>query len=70
MGGTLGNGGTSAHQPSESCDPSSPHDFRGGDCECKQTVSADARALSSNYLLGVDLFNSKRTVEGQEPKRF
>ena len=30
----------------------------------KRSVSADARAFTPNYLLGVDLFNSKRTVEG------
>ena len=29
----------------------------------KHSVSADARAFNPNYLLGVDLFNSKRTVE-------
>ena len=38
----------------------------------KRSVSLDARASTPNYLLdlGVGLFNSKRTVEGQEPKRF
>ena len=32
----------------------------------KRSVSADARAFIPNYLLGVDLdlFNSKRSVEG------
>ena len=30
----------------------------------KRSVSADARTFTPNYLLGVDLFNSKRTVEG------
>ena len=30
----------------------------------KRSVAVDARAFISNYLLGVDLFNSKRTVEG------
>ena len=30
----------------------------------KRSVSADARAFIPNYLLGVDLFHSKRTVEG------
>ena len=29
----------------------------------KRSVSADARTFTPNYLLGVDLFNSKRTVE-------
>ena len=30
----------------------------------KRSVSADAHAFVSNNLLGVDLFDSKRTVEG------
>ena len=30
----------------------------------KRSVSADARTFTPNYLLGVDLFISKRTVEG------
>ena len=30
----------------------------------KRSVSADARVFILNYLLGVDLFDSKRTVEG------
>ena len=30
----------------------------------KRSVSADARTFTPNYLLGVDLFNSKRIVEG------
>ena len=30
----------------------------------KRSVSADARAFTPNYLLGADLFNSKRTFEG------
>ena len=30
----------------------------------KRSVSADARTFTPNYLRGVDLFNSKRTVEG------
>ena len=30
----------------------------------KRSVSADGRTFTPNYLLGVDLFNSKRTVEG------
>ena len=71
MRGKLVNGGTSAHQPSESTkssDSSSTHNFRGGDCECKQvnkrSVSVDARAFIPNHLQGVDLFNSKSTVEG------
>ena len=29
----------------------------------KRSVSADARKFTPNYLLGPDLFNSKRTVE-------
>ena len=36
----------------------------------KRSVSADASAFTPNYLLGVDLLNSKHTVEGEEPKRF
>ena len=35
----------------------------------KRSVSADTRAFIPNYLLGVDLFNSKRKVEGLEQKR-
>ena len=35
----------------------------------KRSVSADARAYTPNYLLGISV-NSKRTVEGYEPKRF
>ena len=35
----------------------------------KSSVSTDARAFTPTYLLGVDLFNSKRTVEDWEPKR-
>ena len=59
------------HQPSESRDSSSTHNFRGGDCgENKRSVSADAHTFIPNYLLGVDLFNSQRAIEGQEPKRF
>ena len=30
----------------------------------KRSVSAGARTFTPNYLLGVDLFISKRTVEG------
>ena len=30
----------------------------------KRYVSADARTFTSNYLLDVDLFNSKRNVDG------
>ena len=30
----------------------------------KRSVSADARAFTPNYLLGVDLFNSECIVEG------
>ena len=30
----------------------------------KRSVSTDAFALIQNYILGVDLSNSKRTVEG------
>ena len=30
----------------------------------KRPVSADALAFIPNYILGVDLFNSKRAVEG------
>ena len=30
----------------------------------KGCVSANARAFTPNYLLGVNLFNSKRTVKG------
>ena len=30
----------------------------------KRSVSADACTFTPNYLQGVDLFNSKRTVEG------
>ena len=30
----------------------------------KRSVSANARAFIPKYLLGVDLFTSKRTVEG------
>ena len=58
MRGTFGNGGTSAHQPSESSNSSSTHNFRGGDRECynvnKRSVSADARAFTPNYRLAVD----------------
>ena len=69
MRGTFGNVGTSVHQPSESSDSSSTHNFRGGDCECKQTLWL-AHSPQAIILLGAYLFNSKRTVEGQEPKRF
>ena len=30
----------------------------------KRSVSANARAFTPNYLLGVDLYNSKCTVDG------
>ena len=36
----------------------------------KRSVSAHARAFIPNYLLGVDLFDSKRTVDGKEPNKF
>ena len=42
--GTQNNGGTSAHQPSESSDSPSTHNFRGGDCECKQTLCLSKRS--------------------------
>ena len=42
--GTFGNGGTSAHQPSESSDSSSTHNFRGGDCGRKQTLCLSRRS--------------------------
>ena len=59
-------GGTRVQRPSESSDSSSTHNFRAGgfECEKKRSVAAEARAFTPNYLLGVDLFNSKRTVEG------
>ena len=62
--GTFGNGDTSAHQPSESSDSSSTHNFGAVVVNVnKRSVSADARAFTPNYLLGVDLLNSNRTVE-------
>ena len=73
MRGAFGNGGTSAHQPSESSDWSVGHPPTTFGAVImninKRSVSADARAFTPNYLLSVDLFNSKCTVEGQEPKR-
>ena len=36
----------------------------------KSPVSEDTRAFIPNYLLNVDVFNSKRAVGGSEPKRF
>ena len=32
----------------------------------KHSLSADARAFMPNYLLSVNLFNSKRTVEAKD----
>ena len=49
-------------------DSPSTHNFRGQGCDYvnvkKRTVSADALSFIPNYLLRVDLFNSKRTAEG------
>ena len=42
--GTKNNGGTSAHQPSESSDSSSTNNFLGGGCECKQTLCLNKRS--------------------------
>ena len=42
--GTQNNGGTSAHQSSESSDSSSMHNFGGGGCECKQTLCLSSRS--------------------------
>ena len=36
----------------------------------KRYVSTEAGTFIPNYLLGVNLFNSKRTVEDYEAKRF
>ena len=55
MRGTFGNGGTSAHQPSESSDSSSKHNFGAVIVDVnKCSVSADARAFTPNTLLGVE----------------
>ena len=66
--GTFGNSGTSVHQPSESSDSSSRHPCTTFGAVIvnvnKRLVSADAPAFTPNYLLGVDLFNTKCTVEG------
>ena len=63
--GTQNNGGTSAHQPSESSDSSPRTTFGPVVVDVnKRSVSADARACTPNYLLAVDLVNSKRTVQG------
>ena len=61
-----------AAQPSESsvCS-SSMQNFRGGGCEGKQTLCLSRRsrrAFIQKYLLGADLFNSKRTVEGKSQR--
>ena len=56
MRGTFGNGGTSAHQPSDQviCHPRIT--FGAVIVKVnKRSVSADARTFTPNYLLGVDL---------------
>ena len=72
MRDTFGNGGTSAHQPSESSDSSWPYSRTTFGAVVvninKRSVSADASAFIPNYLLGVDLFDSKRTVEESKVK--
>ena len=64
IGGTFGNGGTSAHQTSEVIRHPRTTFGRVIVNVNKRSVSADARTFIPNYLLGVDLFDSKRTVEG------
>ena len=45
-------------------DSSSTHKFRGKAVNVnKRSVSADDSAFTPNYLLGLDLFHSKRIVE-------
>ena len=68
MRGTQNNGGTSAHQQSESSDSSFTHNFRGGGCECKQTLCLRRRSriegFIPNDLLGVGLFIIYFTTRG------
>ena len=67
MRGTFGNGGTSAHQASESIDSSSPHNFRGGDSECKQTLflSRRSRMLSSTRWCRPIILNAQSKVKSR-----
>ena len=65
MRNTFGNGGNSAHQLSDQVIRHPRTTFGAVIVNVnKRLVSAEVRAFTPNYLLGVDLFNSKRTVEG------
>ena len=68
--GTQNNGGTSAHQVNQGI--RHPRTTFGAVVVNvnKRFVSADARAFIPNYVLCVDIFNSKRSVEGYKPKGF
>ena len=65
MRSTFGNGGNRAHQPSDQVIRHPRTTFGAVIVNVnKRLVSTEVRAFTPNYLLGVDLFNSKRTVEG------